>query len=143
MGSTTDLLDGVASLLASRTAWTYDRTGFYTAAQTGIVHVVVPAAPDRVVVLTPYLPDDDPTLSDSQVRVQVRFRGTRDYRVASDMNDAAFDILQNLPRSILNGVTVVGAWRTSGAYIGPDSNGRHEFTANYRFQTHRPSPNRT
>lgn len=136
-------MDGVASLLASRTDWTYNRTGAYTAAQTGIFHAVVPASPDRVVVLTPYSPVDDPTQASSDLQVQVRVRGTRDPRVAETLNDTAFNVLQNLPRSVLNGVTVAGAWRTSGGYLGPDSNGRHEYSSNYRLRAHRPTEHRT
>jgi hypothetical protein len=143
MGFTGDLMGGLAALLAARGVGTYNPSGAYTAAQTGIVHDVVPSSPDRVIVLTPYSPTDDPTLSDSVVRVQVRVRGTRDPRTAYDLDDAAFQVLHNLPRQTIGGAVVTGGWRRSGAYIGPDSNGRHERTSNYEFQVHRPTEHRT
>lgn len=143
MAWTADVVAGLAQHLAAAGVGTYSPAGAYTSAQVGIFMDVVPAAPDRVVTVTPYGAADDPTLSDSVLMVQVRVRGTKDPRTAYDLDDAVFAAMQNLPRSILNGVTVVGAWRTSAGYLGPDGNGRHERTSNYRLTVHRPTPNRT
>jgi hypothetical protein len=141
---TSDLLDGIAQRLEDADIGTFNPTGAgYTTGQVGIVFDVVPAAPDKVLVLTVYGATDDPTLSDSELSLQVRVRGTRDPRTAYDLDDAAFDVLQNLPRTALGGTTVEAAWRTSAAYMGVDSNGRHERVSNYRLRIHRPAPHRT
>jgi hypothetical protein len=140
---TGDLMAGLAQYLADAGVGVYSPTGAYTASQVGIVMDVVPASPDRVVVLTPYSPTDSPTEAESEIALQIRVRGDRDPRTAYDLDDRAFEAMQNLPRTVMGGVTVVAAWRTSGAYIGPDTNGRHERTSNYRLPVHRPSPHRT
>lgn len=142
MSFTGDLMAGLAGYLAAEGVGTYRATGVYTSGEVGIVFDVVPASPAQLVVLTPYAASDDPTLSDSEVSLQIRVRGTTDPRTAYDLDDRAFDAMQNLPRTEMGGVTVVGVWRTSGAYLGVDGNARHERTSNYRLLVHRPSDNR-
>lgn len=142
MSFTGDLMAGLAGFLAGHGVGTYRSTGVYAAGEVAIVYDVVPATPDQVVVVTPYAGFDSPTLSDSEISLQIRVRGTKDPRTAYELDDKAFDAMQNLPRTVLGGVTVVAAWRTSGAYLGVDGNARHERTSNYRLLVHRPSANR-
>lgn len=143
MGFTADLLAGVATHLAAANVGVYKASGVYAASEVGIVFDVVPANPDRLVVLTAYGDTDDPTQNVSAVDVQVRTRGTADPRTTQDMQDAVFDALQNLPRRQFGGITVVSCFRRSTAYLGVDSTQRHERVSNWRLTLHRPTPNRT
>lgn len=142
MSFTGDLMAGLAGFLAAQGVGTWRATGAYVAPEVPIVLDVVPATPDQVIVLTPYSATDSPEMSDSELSLQIRVRGTKDPRTAYDLDDRAFEAMQNLPRTVLGGITVVGAWRTSGGYLGVDGNARHERSSNYRLLVHRPSPHR-
>lgn len=143
MGFTSQFLAGVAQLSADSGVGIYRPTGSYAADELAIVFGSIPANPDRLIAITDYIDSDDPTQSDSVIRVQFRTRGTTDIRTSKDVQDDLFDVFQNLPRQVVGGVTVTGCWRRSTAYMGADSNGRHEHTGNYDFRLHRPTPNRT
>ena len=138
-----DLMAGLAQFLEDQGVGSFNSTGAaYASNAPSIYFDVVPASPDRVIVLTPYGASDDPSLSETEVAVQVRVRGTKDPRTAYELDDKAFEAFQNVPRTVMGGVTVVGLWRTSSAYMGVDANGRHERTSNYAVRVHRPSPHR-
>lgn len=144
MGATAEFTAGVAQLLedAGIGAWRPDATS-YQPGETAIVAGLVPAQPDRLITITLYLPSDDPTQAEGSQMVQLRTRGDRDIRTSENLQDATFDVLQNLPRTVIGGSTVAGCWRRSGAYLGADGNGRHSHTSNYEFRLHRPSPHRS
>ncbi len=145
MGFTTDLLAGLAQVLenAGVGAWRPDGTA-HTAAETPIVIASVPTAPDRVVVLTSYHVEADAVGNEDVIGVQARTRGTSDPRVVEDLDDAVFSAWQGLhSRTLTGGVRVTLVDFNSGAYLGVDSNGRHERSANYYVTAVRPSPNRT
>lgn len=143
MAFTADFIAGLAQLLedAGAGAWKPEGT-VYTPGETAIVPGAVPSQPDRLITLTPYLPVDDPTQAETSLFVQVRTRGTRDLRTSSDLQDTVFNLLQNLPRTQIGGVTVASCWRRSGGYLGTDTNGRHSDSSNYEFRLHRPSTHR-
>ena len=143
MGATVDFLTGLAVFLDSRGVGKYRPTGVYVANETGWVFGGVPGSPDAVIVATKYGQDDDPTQAESTYRVQLRTRGPRgDLRTSEDLQDTLFDVLHNLPRQTIGGITVRGAWRRSIAYLGVDGNGRHSHTGNYEFPLHRPTAHR-
>lgn len=142
MAFTSGFLAGVAQLLEDGAVAAFQPTGTYPAGTLGIYLGAQPATPDRMVTLTTYSWTDDPTQAESTVRVQLMTRGTRDIRISEDVQDAAFDVLQNLPRQEVGGVVVEGCWRRSTGYLGVDENGRHLHSSNYDFALHRPSPNR-
>ncbi len=140
---TTTFMDGVAQYLENRDVGTFHSSGVgYTTGQVGIVFDIVPATPDRIIVLSAYAAVDDPTEPETELSMQVRVRGTRDPRTAIELDDAAFEAFQNLPRSLLGGTIVSGIWRTSGAYLGVDANGRHERVSNFAIRLHRPTLHR-
>jgi hypothetical protein len=141
---TTTFMDGVAQYLENSDVGVFHSSGVaYTANQVGIFFDAVPASPDRVIVLTGYAATDDPTQPETVLSLQVRVRGPRqDPRIAYELDDAAFDALQNLPRSHIGGTTVAGIWRASSAYMGVDANGRHERVSNYTIRLHRPTLHR-
>jgi hypothetical protein len=140
---TTTFMDGLAQHLENRDVGIFHSSGVaYTTNQTAIVFNAVPASPDRVIVLTPYAAADDPTQAETTLSVQVRVRGTKDPRTAYALDDAVFEAWQNLPRSLVGGAMVAGIYRTSSAYMGMDSNGRHEHVSNYDIRAHRPTLHR-
>lgn len=143
MGFTTDLLTGVAQLLAARSVAEWKPTGAYDAAEIGIVLGVPTQQPISLVALAAYANVDSPALSDSTVGLQVRVRGPNaDPTPADDLADAVFDVLQGFRGDLPNEVHVVYAKRTSTYPLGIDGNGRQERTDNYDLTVHRPSANR-
>jgi hypothetical protein len=144
-GFETNLLTGIAQLLATAGLGTWRDTGVYTAAETGIVFDTVPATPDRVITLTDYVVTDDPTLSDSVIGVQVRTRwGGQDPRPVKDLDGSIFDALHGLEGvNLTGGVHIVSMFRRSGTSMGSDTNNRWMRSSNYYATVHRPSTNRT
>lgn len=142
-GFTTDLLVGVAELLAGADValWHSDGTP-YAAGQTGIVLRDLPATPDRVVTLTGYGVDDHVALADVTVGVQVRCRAGRDPRDVDDLADAVYEVLHGLEEQTVGGISVVQMWRQSWTPMGRDGNDRHERADNYYVQAMRPGVGR-
>jgi hypothetical protein len=144
MGFKTDLAVGFAELLAAAGAGTWNASGVYTASQTGIVLRTLPQSPDRVIVLSTYPVDDDPTLSDSVIGLQVTTRwGGPDPRPTDDLDDLVFDQLHGLEGVDLStGIRVVQCYRRSGASLGQDGNSRWRSSSNFYVDAHRPSTHR-
>lgn len=142
MGFTTDLLTGVAQRLDTAEVAVWKDSGVYADDEVGIVLGVPTQRPPSLIALATYNNDDDPALSDSVVKLQVRLRGPdADPRAANDLSDGVFDALQGL-RDTLNGIRVIYAKRTSSLPIGVDKNSRQERTDNYDLTVHRPSTHR-
>lgn len=144
MGYTRDALHGLATLLAADTSFTYRDTGAYADTETGVVIGTVPQNPPSLVVLIPYPLTDDPTLSDSVMGLQLRFRvGTHDPRDVTDLADEAFDVLHGHPAVDLSSTArLLFAERVSGVPLGEDTNGFPEWSDNYQLTLHRPSAHR-
>ena len=142
MGFTSDFLAGVAQLVDDNGLGVFRPTGTYQDNETAVVIGTVPASPSRLIVVTKYDDRAATTLSDSSFWLQFRTRGTTDIRSGEDLQDSLFDLFHNLPRQVIGNAVVSGCWRRSFAYIGVDSNSRHEHTGNYEFALHRPSPHR-
>ena len=145
MGFESDLLTGIAQLLATAGLGTWRDTGIYTTAETGIVFDTVPQSPDRVITLTDYVVSDDPALSDSVIGVQVRTRwGGQDPRPVKDLDGGIFDALHGLEGvTLTGGVHIVSMFRRSGTSMGQDTNNRWGRSSNYYATVHRPSINRS
>lgn len=141
VGWTTNLVEGMAALLAAAGAGTWSPGGTYTDGQTGITVGVIPQAPDRIICLSPYPVDDPPGLLDVTVAVQVRVRGTTDPRVVQDIADAVYDALHGAQPGQLGGVLVAQVFRQSASSLGVDQVGRWERSENYYVQATRPSHN--
>ncbi|MES9554779.1 MULTISPECIES: minor capsid protein [unclassified Streptomyces] len=141
MSYTTDVAEGLAELLDEQGLGTYGPPDEpYPTQGTAIVLGVMPAAPDRVLCLTPYSVEDTGS-TDAITAVQVRMRAGRDPRDAYGLADAVCDLLHGREGFHLRGVPVALMWRQSEAQLGLDSNGRMELTANYYARTTRPGPN--
>ena len=93
MSATSDLLTGIATMSAAAGVGTYSPSGVYTAGQTGIFMKVMPANPDRVIVLTAVNQGDDISNPFGQIMVQARFRGLPGQPLdVDDLADSFFSI---------------------------------------------------
>lgn len=137
-----DLLAGVAELLAADGVAEWDPTGTYTDNEIGIVIGPPSQSPASLVALATYNNSDDPGGADSTVFLQVRSRAPDDDpRKANALSGGVFNSLQGL-RATVNGIRIVYGKRNSSAPLGVDGNGRQERTDNYELMVHRPSPHR-
>lgn len=141
----TAFLEGFAQLLASAGAGTWRSNGVYAPAETAIVLGGLPASPDRVVALASYAVDDDPSLSDSVIGLQLTTRwGGQDPRAVGRLTSRCFDALHGLHDTDLpTGVRVVQCLRRSATSTGQDANQRWRTVQNFYVTTHRPSAHRT
>ncbi|MEU9921869.1 minor capsid protein [Streptomyces griseoluteus] len=136
-GYTSSLLDGIASLLAEAGVGAWRPDGVLQDGETGIFRATMPDAPDQALALTAYPVTDDDT-TDAITGVQVRMRASPDdVDAIDDMADLVFDALHNRQHWKAGGVHVALSWRESQAWIGQDTHGRMELTANYYFRTTR------
>ncbi|MGH3586691.1 MAG: minor capsid protein [Pseudonocardia sp.] len=141
MRFTRQLVDGLAALLQEAGLGTYRPSGpAYGAGDTAIVAGVMPEAPDRVLLLTPYSVEDT-DLPDGITGMQVRMRAGRDPRDVGDLADDVRDLLHNRRHYQLGGVHVALSWRESQAPLGQDRHGRHELTSNYYLRASSGGPN--
>lgn len=148
MSFLTDLVEGFAQLLvanvnsAQNLAWA--PTGVYPADKTGLFVAAVPPTPNRIVTLTPYPLSDDPSLSDSEIGMQIRSRSAaEDPRDVFALDDAIFDALAgNYPLDLATGIRVVTLTRSSSVSLGQDDNRRWQWASSYPLSLHRPSLHR-
>lgn len=146
-GFQTNLLAGIATALQTASLGTYNASGVYTTAQTGIVLFKMPEAPDRIITLTTYPVSDHPSLSDSVIGLQVRTRwGGINPTLVTDLDDGIFAFLHGKENwTVGSGATAVFIVRCdsqSAVSLGQDANNRWSFSHNYYLATHRPSTNR-
>ena len=139
MAYTTDLLTGLAELIADAGLARFDPDGQYGDDETGVIFTVLPDQPERVIVLTAY-PVEDTDLTDAVTGIQARMRCGRDPRDVETLADELFALLHNRRGTVLRGVRVALIWRQSQAQMGQDTHGRQEITANYYARTTRPAP---
>jgi hypothetical protein len=137
VGYTSDLLTGLAELIAADGLAVYRPTGAYEPGETGITFSTVPEVPDGLICLTSYVVEDT-GLTDAVTAVQVRMRAGTDPRALDDLADGVFDLLHNRGGFSLGPVRVALVWRQSQALMGQDTHGRMELAANFYFRTTRP-----
>ncbi|MEU8473762.1 minor capsid protein [Streptomyces hygroscopicus] len=140
MSWTTDLLDGLARFIAEAGIGVYRPTGVYTADEVGITITAVPDTPDQIIAITPYPVDDTSGTTDVLLGVQLRFRAGADPRAVIAREDAVYELLHEREHTEIGGIHVEIMWRQSGGWIGADSRGRQEMTANYYVRAIRPAP---
>lgn len=145
MSFTETLVDAVAEYLATNSEashpLTWRPTATYEDSESGIFVYTAPQARDRhSVVITPFGGDDDLSLSDSVVSIQLDFYGTR--REVTRMRDDAFDRLHGFEDGRIGPVDVQRVERTSSASLGIDEAGNLRLTDNYDLAVHRPSSHR-
>lgn len=138
------LLEELAQLLADLGLGTYNADG--TPGGT-IYHPLLPASPDRCLAIARYGSSESDSVHPwDSLNVQIRVRGPRaDARIAEADAQAVYDALHGLgDRELAGGTWLELAVCTQGGpvYIGPDANGRHEWTVNFRIDIQRPTLNR-
>lgn len=107
---------------------------------TAIFFGVWPEVIDSVTLNT-YPVSDDPSLSDSQIGLQVTIRSA-DMMKVKDIADDVFNRLHGRQAGMLGNVRLVQAFRRSGADLGQDGSERYGRSENYYLTVHRPSTNR-
>lgn len=124
--------------------------GTYTPGAAGgsIYLSTLPQTPDACMAVARYPgAEADARLPYDEVNVQVRVRGTpTDAEVVEDRAQAVYDALHGLSGRPLAGGTVVQdviGTQSGPIFIGRDTNGRPEWTVNFRAEIRRPTPNRT
>ncbi len=141
-------LTGVAQLLDTATTATWRPAGAYQGGDVAVVLDTIPQSPDSVVVLAAYGVDDDPTMSDSMLGLQVTTRRPgQDPRPGYDLAGEVYNALHglhdvDLPVTGSVGVHLVQCLRRSHTSIGQDNNGRWRRVQNFYCTVHRPSPHR-
>lgn len=142
MSHTTDLLHGLAQMLADAGVVTYNSDGTpYTAGQTGLFFKDMPPDPDRVVVLTPFgANSDQPLITLGHQPVQVRCRGTADPLDVDTLADAVFTVLHGATNLTFGSVHVVQILRTNSIPLGMDEQSlRWERSDNYGIDVDLPA----
>lgn len=141
MSTTADLLEGIAWQLHNAGIGTYRPDGVYQAGDIGIVLKVVPATPDRVIVLNTYTPgnSDHPDQPLGTVAVQMRFRGRPNKPLDTDESkDAVHDLIQGQEQYRYGTVQALSVSRFSSMPMGQDGSKRLEHVDNYYVDTETP-----
>ena len=147
MGFTSDLLTGLAVMLDAAGAVTWTPSGAVdTAADPAPLFLgIYPDQPDVAAALATYSTGgDEPTLSGSEIMLQVRTRASAADITSGDALDDAIaqQLLGHYPVTLSTGIVVSVITRSSGSPIGRDAAGRLERTTNYRLMAHDPGPYR-
>ncbi|MFB6618227.1 minor capsid protein [Streptomyces sp. NPDC085524] len=138
----TDLLDGIARLLAAAGHAAYDPAG--TSGDLFIENM--PPAPDAAVALWLYDGEaPDARSAYDRPRLQVRVRGGPDPRTSRARCRAIYGELHGLAGVRLADGTwlVLSAARGTPAPLGPDASGRHEHVVNFDLDVSAPTTHRT
>lgn len=140
----TDLLTGLAELLAAAGVGNWSPSGVAPAGLPTITLRVTPPTPDEVITLTAYTAESNTRLTDSITAVNVRIRGTRDPGSASLTSSLVHRTLHALGRATLgttpNQLLVSDVQFRSATLIGPDGSGRQVRSENYYVLHNRPHP---
>lgn len=145
MSFTDDVLSGFAVLLAgSSIGLTWQPSGVYTASQSGITLLAVPADPARIVALGMTWMNADPSQAISRGELQVRSRGVdADPRDVFLLDDSIQDVLLgNYPLTLSTGVRVSTVALLGGGSLGQDENQRWGWSSNYVLDVYRPTAHR-
>jgi hypothetical protein len=141
----TDLLTGLAELLATAGVGHWSPTGVVTATDLPTIALrQTPDRPDQVITLSDYTAVASPRLSDSETAVNFRIRGTRSPNACSSIAEKIWRALHALGRTTLgtapDEVMVGDVQYRSAVQVGPDANGRHVRSVNYVVLHNRPHP---
>jgi hypothetical protein len=121
LSAITDLLNGIATMSATAGVGVYDPAAVYTTGQTGIFMKVMPATPDRVIVLTAVNQGDSISDPFGQVMVQARFRGLPGQPLDVDvLADSFFDIFHGTTGLVFGSVGAVQMNRKVSVPMGMD-----------------------
>jgi hypothetical protein len=140
MGATRDLLNGLAGMITAAGIGVLNTNGVYAANDTGLIMLVMPASPDRVIVLNAVSQGDDITMPLGQVMVQVRVRGLPNNPLdALDLSDSIFAILHGTKDLTFGSVHVIQMNRRVNVPMGQDAAKRSEFVDQYYLDVDAPA----
>lgn len=135
MGFTKDVLTAAAEdLAAAGIGAVWNPTGVYKATELGIFTKVMPASPDRAIVLTVY-PVTVSHLSDTTLGLQVRCRMPGLPTDVDDLADAIYEHWHGRQGLTLGPAHVALMMRQSHAQMGRDANNRSETSSNFYLTT--------
>lgn len=140
MGAATDISVGIATVLAGAgIGVTYNPSGVYSAGQLGVYMKDVPAAPDRVVVLSVIPMSDELAAPSGQVLVQVRTRGLPGNALdVDDLADTIKPFLHGLKGLTWGSVQLVQMVRNNAITLGQDTAKRWERADDYTLDVEYP-----
>lgn len=140
MATTRDLLEGVAGTLKAAGLVEWNADAVYAAGQTGVFMKRMPAAPDRVVVLTAVSRGDDPSMPLGQIMLQVRGRGRPNQPLdVDDLLDSIFAVLHGSTDLPFGDMTVIQCNRRITAPMGMDDAKRWERADQYYIDADYPA----
>lgn len=126
----------LAAWLASQVDAAWSETDPYQAGDRAITLRDLPSQPDTAVAIEVYNTEDDIVLPDTEVRVQLTFRGRGD--AADEFADDVFDVLHARHHVQMGALTVQRAHRLYAAPLGQDGNSRERRSDNYALVFMRP-----
>lgn len=135
MPVTSDVLTGIAQLIAGAGIATWNSNGSYTTNQTGILMKIMAdgtGVPDRLLVLNLVPLTDEISLPRGRVMVQIAGRGIRNNPLDVDaLMDPTCDLLHGRRGDVFGATTVMQMFRTSSVPMGEDSLVRSERADKY------------
>lgn len=144
--ATSDLLDGLGTLLDVAGLATYTPGGSYTTSDTGFYIALMPPGSegtppgtDRAVVAAVYASTDNATQALTRLRVQLRFRGTADPLDVTGLADAAFELLHGQTGLTFGTCHVIQILRLSQGPVSQDERERWERRDNYVIDVNPPA----
>lgn len=136
-----DLLEGFAQLLAAEGVGVYRSAASYVASETGIYVDGSPDTANRVIQLSTYTVDENPTYGSDVIAVQIvtRWESANPFPCRK-LDTQIFNRLQGRSNFTLpTGIRVETCSRRSGASLGMDSLKRWSRSSNYYLRVYRPT----
>lgn len=130
-GPEVEFVEGLAALLDSASIGVYSPGGVYAASDVGIEFGTFAQSPDQQIVLTTYSVQDQVSVDDSILGVNVMLRGTPDPRSVKNRSGLIFNQFQGLTDRWFGSMYLALMWRQSGRLDGKDDNDRWLSSENY------------
>lgn len=134
MTDTLDLLDGVSAYMVSGVpGLAFNTSGTYPTGVTGIFHMLMPATPDEVVVVTWVPQADDPSLPQGAGLLQIRCRGAanKPRRPVEILDQIAALFLGRKTIPLTATLQIMQVRSRVRASLGMDDSKRWDWTDNY------------
>ncbi|MGN8024695.1 phage tail terminator protein [Microbacterium sp. 22242] len=134
MTDTLDLLDGVSAHMVSGVpGLAFNASGTYPTGVTGIFHMLMPATPDEVVVVTWVPQTEDPSLPQGVGVLQIRCRGAvnKPRRPIELLDQIAVLFLGKMTIPLTSTLQIMQVRDRVRASLGMDESKRWDWTDNY------------
>jgi len=136
-----DLVTGVLQDLENAGVGVYRSDGSaYLTGETALVAMLMPAAPDRCVVVTAYTIDASPDQATETLRLQTRSRGARNQPLdAGTLDKQVRTVLQGLQHRQYGGCDANHILIFSSIPLGHDDSDRWEISTNWTVDASNPA----